>query len=103
MMTNKLRLVQIAGMMLLVGVILLSGTAFAEDGGPVFKNTDKGEQSQDVEEYWTPERMKDAKPMPLPAVPTPQGTGDEVESGSQPDEPSEGAVPGADPGMVPSE
>jgi hypothetical protein len=62
-----------------------------ETNGPV---TSKPTPAGD---YWTPERMKDAKPMPMPTVPDPSLREGQPDSPEQPAEmqPGEpGAVPG---------
>ena len=43
-----------------------------QDDGPVMMEVqqDFETQAQSIQEYWTPERMKNAKPMPLPKAVT---------------------------------
>lgn len=79
---------------------LHSAQARDETNGPVMSNP-----AVPSDDYWTPERMKNAKPMPMPAVPDPslregQPGAPESPSEAQPSEP--GAAPGKPPETIPA-
>jgi hypothetical protein len=63
--------------------------------GPVMSNP-----AAPSDDYWTPERMKNAKPMPMPTVPDPSLRKGQPGSPEQPAEAPPGE-PGAAPGKPP--
>lgn len=84
---------------LLLAILLLTGSALAQDG-PVFmtlqEDTDEV-QAQAIMDYWTPERMRQALPKPFPAA---LATGAEAKS-HEAAELSPDEVPGLAPGWRP--
>lgn len=59
---------------MIVGFLLVSSPVYAGSvpagpftfGDAVVSSTEQS--PKEVEEYWTPERMRDAKPMPMPSI-----------------------------------
>ncbi len=83
-----------------LAIILAPASSFAADEGPVIMKPTDREQRQSIQEYWTPERMKNAIPKPFPALPqvmtNDQKEGVPASTGPQPD-----ALPGLSPGWRP--
>lgn len=73
---------------------LRSAQARDETGGPVTSSPPP------TGDYWTPERMKNAKPMPMPTVPDPPVGQGKPDSSERPKEEQPGK-PGAAPGRLP--
>jgi V8-like Glu-specific endopeptidase len=81
-----------------VALALMTGSTFAQNG-PVSMTLQPAieAQAQAIREYWTPERMRGATPMPFPAAPV---TGAEVTTSAETELPPE-AYPGFAPGWRP--
>src|SRR5688572_5869827 len=80
-------------LVLLLAVLVLAVGSVAAAPGVVHKEITDEEQRA-AEKYWTPERMRNAKPMPMPTVPV--NTYPETSESSEPPGPP-GSSPGAPP------
>jgi V8-like Glu-specific endopeptidase len=87
---------------LFLASLISSASALAADNSQVVVKENNNASATSVDDYWTPERMQNAKPMPLPQVdrrsvkimPTPDATQQKLNDGDSGDgAPPEGYTP----------
>jgi V8-like Glu-specific endopeptidase len=89
--------------LLILAVILAAGRVFAQNGPVLMRQQPASEevQARAILDYWTPQRMREARPKPFPEVLVAGSEGESSLAAELPSDASVGYAPGWRPGLGP--